>query len=178
MVLFLNFSPFHCLLTSSSLFESLHIMKFHTWLPKKCSAWTSNDLDLHNVKVFDTDIATFGINELPHPTQFSKPSSPLFSLSSENLTDALSLLDKADWLFFSHLHNAMWPHSTPLYNNTNSSFIINFTYHILNMLGFTGEEGDCIIWWHQDMPLFMCGQNRHTIADMWISHLTSETVLL
>ncbi|KAF8240933.1 hypothetical protein L208DRAFT_1157456, partial [Tricholoma matsutake] len=55
------------------------------------------------------------------------------------------------------------------------SFIINFTYHILNMLGFTGEEGDCIIWWHQDMPLFMCGQNRHTIADMWISHLTSET---
>jgi hypothetical protein len=39
-------------------------------------------------------------------------------------------------------------------------------YHLLNTLGFTGEEGDRIIQRHRDVPLFMCGQNTYAIADV------------
>jgi hypothetical protein len=156
-------------------------MKFHTGPPKKSSAWTSDDLDFHNVKVIDTDVATFfGINELPHPTVSQAIlSTVLPPLSSEIPTDAFSSLDKADRLFFTYLHEAMQPRSVPLNDDADSSSpVINFTYHLLNMLGFTGEEGDRIIRRHQDMPLFMCGQNTHAIADVCVFHPTSETVLL
>jgi hypothetical protein len=72
----------------------------------------------------------------------------------------------------------MRPRPAQLNDDTNSSPIINFTYHLLNLLGFTGEEGDRIIRRDQDMPMFMCGQNTHAVADLCVFHPNAETVLL
>jgi hypothetical protein len=153
-------------------------MKFHTGPAKKCSAWTSDDLRAHNIKIVETDIvAFFGINELPCPAVSQAILTTVPPLS-EKPADAFSSLDKADRLFFTHLHEAMQLHSAPLNDDANSSPVINFTYHLLNMLGYTGEDGDRIVRRHQDMPLFMCGQNTHAVADACVFHPRSETVLL
>ncbi|KAF8230755.1 hypothetical protein L208DRAFT_1400023 [Tricholoma matsutake] len=154
-------------------------MRFHTRPPKKCSAWTSDDLHTHNIKVVDTDVATFfGINELPRPAISEAILATVLPSPSENPADALSSLDKDDRLFLTHLHEAIRPHHVVRNDDTNSSPVMNFAYHLLNMLGFTGDKGDRIVRRHQDMPLFMCGQYTHAVADVCVFHPNSETVLL
>jgi hypothetical protein len=154
-------------------------MKFHTEPPKKCSAWTTHDLYTHNIKVVDTDVSTFfGIDELPSPSVSQGILTTELPPSLENPTEAFPSLDKTDRLFFTHLHEATHTRRVPLNDAADSSPIINFAYHLLNILGFTGRHGDHIVRRHQDMPLFMCGRNTQAVADLCIFHSSSETVLL
>jgi hypothetical protein len=154
-------------------------MKFHKGSAKKCSAWTANDLRAHNIKFVENDIATFfGTNALPRPAVSQAILTTGLPSSSENSTDAFSSLDKPDRLFFTHLREAMQPSTGVALNGDSNSPVINFTYHLLNTLGFTGEKGDRIVRRHQDMPLFMSGQNTLAVADVCVFHPNSETVLL
>ena len=150
-------------------------MRFHRGPPKRCHAWTSDDLQSHNINVVDTDCATFfGTSELPIP---SVSEAILTTAVQRSCADALPALDDPDRLFFTLLHEAIRP-QTLLSSSTNSSPVINFIYHLLNILGYNGVDGDRIIRRYQDMPLFMSGRNTYATAEACVFHPTSETVLL
>ncbi|KAG6848189.1 hypothetical protein H0H93_002539, partial [Arthromyces matolae] len=140
----------------------------------KGSAWTSADLALCNARVEDIDTVTFfGVetNNFPVPnvspailhTKATYPLQP-HSLNSQALT-------QEERLFFNYLEAAMLP------GDRQTSSIIDFTVHVLHMLGYNdhiqsklypeceGKSCRRVICREHDIPLFSCGRTIHTTAD-------------
>ncbi|KAG6902066.1 hypothetical protein C0995_004912 [Termitomyces sp. Mi166 len=159
---------------------------------QSASAWTNADLTLCNANVVEIDAIAFfgvGLRDLPAPnvspailnTKATYPQQP------HPLHTHMALTND-ERLFFNYLEAAMVP------SDKQTQAIIDFTTHVLHILGFTeskpsklhpehGGRNRRVIRRDHDLPLFMCGRTVHTTADACLlfpsteGH-TADTVLL
>jgi hypothetical protein len=133
------------------------------------SDWTANDLQAYNVIVVDEDVAAFfGDTQLPPP-----PVRQAILTSVDYPENGLP--DKEDRLFFSYMRYAML-RAKPGEESLVGDFVGDFTRHLLSMLHY--DDYDRVTRWNAYMPLFMCGSNVDTQADIYVAEQDGTAIVL
>jgi hypothetical protein len=133
------------------------------------SDWTANDLQAYYVIVVDENVVTFfGDTQLPPP-----PVRQAILTSVDYPENGLP--DKEDRLFFSYMRYAML-RAKPGEESLVGDFVGDFTRHLLSMLHY--DDYGRVIRWNASMPLFMCGSNVDTQADIYVAEQNGHTIVL
>lgn len=155
-------------------------------IAKAGSTWTSADLRFCNANIVDVEINTFfpGLEKLPKP-----------NVSREVLDTEISY-PQLHHPLHTHIHlspasraffNCLAATTTPTNSIDQETATINFTAHLLTLLGFTkppiadinGGQGPPLDAYralrrNYDLPLFTCGRTVHAVADLCVVQCGSQ----
>ncbi|KAJ3842604.1 hypothetical protein F5878DRAFT_377726 [Lentinula raphanica] len=127
---------------------------------KSGSDWTENELAAYNITIEWQDAATFfEVDPLPQPT-----------IDQEVLTtlDADNMAQDANYKLLRYMDLAMNP--VP----GEESAVDDFVVHLLTLLGYVPRNR--VLRTRSDIPLFVCGEDRHAKTDVCI--VDSQDILL
>ena len=133
---------------------------------KSGSDWTRAELDAYNITISDQDAPNFfGLPTLPQPTidQELLQIQDADHMANEKNTELITLLDLA-----------MIPGSEA---GSEESAVVDFAVELFKTLGYVRRHR--VARTRKDIPLLICGEQRHGKADVCIiDHSQNEIMML